>query len=836
MKGTFAKRNTIALAVLLVALLTLILFLCVCPTLATAETEAPLSIESEYLTGNYRKFGEILSIGAVGASFYTVELLDGAPILRIVDTDTVIELKNTTQDNYGSMEIAAFADKVFVKQDDGIYSYTLNSEATELEKFVDLSYSYTLDDTTVVGEYKSFGGAEKDGILIVDYTSIIVLFDITKSASATVDEKKVASFAVNSTNSFDKILVENSEAGSMLLHLYDSKNGNRFTRSCVKNLESGKYVMGNENTQNSIEVFENVDLYTYFNGGLQLKADGLYHGETRAIKISVPDDNGVSDDYVREFSKMAVGGNLLFVVDNGQNAVKVYNSDYELYSLYGSYGQGVGANERGLTRFRNPKYLCFDDEHLALFDEGNARIVLLDHQAKVLATYSASNVSGMCLNDGIWFTVNKTLNKLDFDLKTVVQSINLETPLSSLTTDGKNVIVVSDKKVYTVSGGKLVQKNEDFTVNSAVFGGKHDGVFYTIDGEKLTMYKDYKEIISSTIGEHDFFAVDVRGNVLTGSQNNISVYDRELNGFDIKNGATGLKLSEMIITADGKIFAISENGLVKVNYQVMNTETDFVEPEITYPVTAIKVNTKALAYVRPDNFESVVEVPANSYVLLSQTTYNGNDYYFTELLKDGKFIKIFIPAALAEKLSVGAIDNEFIKYGGADSEPKAYKYPSLTAEPVANIVKGQSYKVIRVVADLWKWYEIEVDGISCYVKADNYITAEPLYKTVERYYFRAKSDALGEQVKLYKLPDENSEVVDFVGEGTMLELTEPYDENSEFLQIRYNKSIAYVKTNNVQKDGLTEGQKFALCFAGTIVGITAIFGILTLVVKKRRKE
>ena len=60
---TFTKRNTIALAILLVALLTLLLFLCVCPTLTTAEAEAPLLIESEYLTGNYRNFGEILSIG-----------------------------------------------------------------------------------------------------------------------------------------------------------------------------------------------------------------------------------------------------------------------------------------------------------------------------------------------------------------------------------------------------------------------------------------------------------------------------------------------------------------------------------------------------------------------------------------------------------------------------------------------------------------------------------------------------------------------------------------------------------------------------------------------------
>lgn len=833
---TFTKRNTIALAILLVALLTLLLFLCVCPTLTTAEAEAPLLIESEYLTGNYRNFGEILSIGAVGASFYTAEILNGTPILRIVDTDTIIELKNTAAENYRNIEIAAFADKVFVKQDDGIYSYTINSESKDLEKFVDLKYLYKLDDTEVVGEYKSFGGAEKDGILIVDYTSIIVFFDITKSSSTTLEKKKIASFAVNSTNSFDKIVVQNTEIGNINLHLYDSKNGNRFTRSCVKNPESGKYEMGGENTQNAIAVFEGVDLYTYFNGGLELKADGLYHGETRAIKISVPDDNGVSDDYIRKFSKMSASGDYLYIVDNGQNAVKVFNSNYELYSLYGSYGQGVGANDRGLTRFRNPKYLCFDYEHIALFDEGNARIVLLDHELKVLATYTVTNVSGMCLNDGVWFTVNNTLNKLDFDLKTVVESFELDTPLSSLTTDGSNVIVVSDNKVYTVSGSKLVQKNEEFTINSDIICGKHDGIFYTIDGEKLTIYKDYKEIISSTMGEHDFFAVDIRGNVLAGSKNNISVYSRKLNGFDLKNGSTNLELSEMIITADGKIFAISENGLVKVNYQVMNTETDFTEPEITYPVTAIKVNANALAYVRPDNYESVVEVPENSYVMLAQTTYNGNDYYFTELLKDGKFIKIFIPAPQAEKLSSGTIDNEFIKYGGADSEPKAYKYPSLTAEPVANIVKGQSYKVINVVADLWKWYEIEVDGISCYVNGDNYITAEPLYKTVERYYLRAKSDVLGERIKLYKLPDENSEIIDFVGEGAVLELTEPYNENSEFLQIRYNKSIAYVRTRNIQKDGLTEGQKFALCFAGTIVGITAIFGILTLVVKKRRKE
>lgn len=841
MERVLNKRNAVALAILVVALIMVTTFVCVTRSFSYASAEEIQKIDTEYVTGNYYEFGEIVDIATDLESFYTVEIIDNIAYLRIIDTNTLVKIENTIEDNFKSIEIYATSGKVFVKQDDGIYEYNVQ-EPQGLVKFIDLIYEYTSDDEPVVGNFKSFGCAPHDGILVVDYNNIMVFFDASASPSAEISEKRKNSFALNTTNSFDRMVVDNSQDGTIDLHLYDSANGNRFIQEYKYSEDNGRYVKIKENTQNALTLIDkyrdlDVNLFACFNGGVFLGNDGLYDSDgERVIKISTSAENGASDDYIKEYSKIAVLGTDLYAVDNAQKAVKVYNSEYKLIALYGSYGQGVDDNANGLTRFRSPKLLCCDEDFIALFDEGNARIVVLDKNGNVLSTHASTNVSGLILSDGVWFSSAKELTHLNYNGEKV-EGFTLEGAVQSLTTDGKNIFIKSGNKVYTVKGGKLVEYIEGFTLNGIIIGGKHEGVLYSVDGSKVTMYKDGLKIIECEVGSDSVYGADVRGNLLVGSDTSLHAYFRQLDDFVKVDYLTNIGLSYVIVASNGEVFAISGDALVKVKIETLiSGETDYETPSIEYPVKSISVNEKCLGYTYPDNYESVVEVGVTSYILFAKTSFEGNDYYYTEVLKNGKFVKVYIPTKYATALSDGNIDNEFIKYGGADAEPMAYNYPSLTASPVVAIEKGRSYKVLRVVSDEWKWYQIDIDGLQLYVNGANYISAEPLYKTVDRYYFRAKADSLGEQITLYAEADENSEVIALVGEGTTLELTEPYDENLEFLQVRYNKGIAYVKTNNIQKDGLTEAQRFALYFAGAVVGLTAVFGVLSMLVRRRKPE
>lgn len=847
MERVLNKRNAVALAILVVALIMVTTFVCVTRSSSYASAEEIQKIDTEYVTGNYYEFGEIIDIATDidSKSFYTAEIIDDQAWLRIIcsdDKDELVKIENTSVENYRKIEISATAGKVFIKQDDGIYEYnTRNPQG--LKKYVDLIYKYSSDGEETSGNYKSFGCAPLDGILVVDYNNIMVFFDASVSADADVSDKKKNSFALNTTNSFDRMVVDNIEMGTIDLHLYDSSNGNRFIQEYKYSEDSAKYVKIKENTQNALNLIdeykgENIHLFACFNGGVYLGTDGLYNSDgERVIKISTSSENGASDDYIKEYSKIAVLDDWLYAVDNGQNAVKVYDAEYKLIALYGSYGQGVEDNSNGLTRFISPKLLCVDDEHLALFDEGNARIVVLDTEGNVLSTHSATNVSGLMLLNGVWYSSGKDLICLDYKGEEVAK-YTVDGTVQSLTTDSKNVFVKTNSKIFTVKSGKLVEYIEGFSLNGTIIGGKHDGVLYSCDNGIVSMYKDGLKIIEcESVGDDTVYGADVRGNLLSGKDNKLHAYFRQLDNF-VKNDYTvDINISNVVVTLDGKVFAISNNALVKVNYdELVSGETDYETPSIEYPVKSISVNEKCLGYTYPDNYESVVEVGVTNYILFAKTNFEGNDYYYTEVLKNGKFVKVYIPTKYATALPDGNIDNDFIKYGGADAEPMAYNYPSLTASPIVAIEKGRSYKVLRVVSDEWKWYQIDVDGLQLYVNGANYISAEPLYKTVDRYYLRAKADSLGEQITLYAEADENSEVIALVGEGTTLELTEPYDENLEFLQVRYNKGIAYVKTNNIQKDGLTEAQRFALYFAGAVVGLTAIFGVLSMLVRRRKTE
>lgn len=815
------------LAILIIALL-----FCVSVPFSFAETTTENEIlDVDYITGNYFDFGEIVAISSSENGFSALEIIDENLYLRIISTGDIVPLNNTFPENFHKAEIVSFSNKIFVKQDDGIYVFVIG-ESNELVKYLDLTYVYTVDDESAVGDYKSFGGANTDNVLIVDYTSIIVFFDITKDANLSIEEKRINSVTVTSINSFDRMVVENNTSNKINLHLYDSKTGNKFTRLCEKK-ENGRYYADVEKTQNGLDVFEKKDLYTYFNGGLCLKEDGLYQGETKVISIVNGEDILIQDYVIQDFSRMSVGGNKLFIVDNVQHAVKVFDSDYNLVELYGSEGDGITDNKNGLTRFRNPKFLSYGKDCIALFDEENSRLVLLDFEGNVINQVSVENVLGLTVLDGIWYITPNEIVKLNFDMESEIEISSKET-LISIITDKTNIFVKASDGIYKVKG-KKIEIIEDLSLNN-IFGGKHDGVIYSVNDSSFTMLKDGKNIISENIAEHSYFAVDFQGNVIYGKDNELTLLTRKLDGFDFKHYVTKTKISDVVITDLGTVFALSDNALVKLDYLAVSSETSFERPEKTYPYKAIEVKDTILGYTRPDNYESVVEVGESSFILFAITEYSGNKFYFTELLRDGKYIDLYIPEKYVSLSDSIVEENKYIKYGGTDANPCAYAYPSNSATPVCNIDKNTSYKVVRLISSDWNWYELNIDGKPCYVNAGNYISAEPPYVTVDRYYMRAKADALGHTIPLFAEPSADSQVIATIGEGYLLELTEPYNKDSEFLQVRYEKGIAYVKTSNIQKDGLTEGQKFALCFAGAVVGITAIFGILSLIVRRRKTE
>lgn len=832
---TKTQKNFITLAVtlFLVAVFCILFSVSVTAPFSFAETEkSNENLNVDYMTGNYYNFGEIVAISSSANGFSLLEIIDESLYLRIIQSNDLIKLENTSYENFEKTEVVAFSDRIFVKQDDGIYVFVIG-ESQQLEKYLDLTFSYTILDEPFIGDYKSFGGAITDEVLIVDYTSIIVFFDISLSIDSTVEEKTINPIQVTSINSFDRMVVENNEETKINLHLYDSKTGNKFTRYCEKK-DNGRYSAEPEKTQNGLEVFENKDLYSYFNGGISLRSDGLYQGETKVVEIAPEDETSIfSDAVIKTFSRMCAHGNKLYVVDNGQKAVKVFDGEYNLVELYGAEGAGTSDNQNGLTRFRNPKYLTASNECLALFDEGNKRIVLLDLDGNVKNFVDAENVLGLAILDGIWFATPNKVVKLDYEMNVEIE-ITSSNLLVSLVTDKTNIFVNSTKGLYKVKGAKL-ELIEDLSVGQ-IYGGKHDGVLYSVNNGSFSMLKDGKEIISAGLGEHSFFAVDYQGNVIYGKDNKLTLMTRKLDGFDVSSYETELPIHDLVITNLGSVFALSDSALVKVDFHAVSSETTFEKPEKTYPFKSIKVEDMILGYTRPDNYESVVEIGESSFILFATIEYQGNTFYFTELLRDGKYVELYIPEMNAT-ISENIIEEEqYVKYGGTDAFPCAYAYPSNSAPAVLNISKETSYKVTRLISADWNWYELLIDGKICYVNALNYITAEPPFITVERYYMRAKADSLGKMISLYASPDANSEVVGSVGEGFVLELTEPYTKDKEFLQVRYNNKIAYVKTVNVQKDGLTEGQKFALCFAGVVVGITAIFGILSLIVRRRKTE
>ena len=139
----------------------------------------------------------------------------------------------------------------------------------------------------------------------------------------------------------------------------------------------------------------------------------------------------------------------------------------------------------------------------------------------------------------------------------------------------------------------------------------------------------------------------------------------------------------------------------------------------------------------------------------------------------------------------------------------------------------------------WGWYKIQylnankqiVEG---YVKEKDVspytvLTPPDISKTV-----KVSSKKLGEYVKVYALPQEDSKLIAELKEGTSIDLHEKYDKNSEWTAVIYNDMIAYVKTENIQPGGLTSWQ-LALAITVPIVVVAIVITVIILVVVKKRK-
>lgn len=547
--------------------------------------------------------------------------------------------------------------------------------------------------------------------------------------------------------------------------------------------------------------------------------------------VALAENSNVSIDIVNDSSFTAYGDAFALVTDNNVYVVK--DSIVHKYTEEGQFTV--------LDMAMNSKYLV-----LLVTDDYGKNFYIYSYGSNSLDKISYTNenlhpeniIALSSDNNGNFFAMDANrISKFDIDKPSEWPSIFscVTSPIFETVKDfvllNENVLYCldTDGKLYSTNvkilDGHLLneyKKAENAYTDLVISGGK----LILLDATKAYVYDDASnstsELLSSGINEKSKLAA-----TYISSSNTNYVY--------IKSDLPSLNMYEFTGSA--------------LNYYNTFDRTIYTHPAAYTILTMNKINAEATVYSSPRHLQKLATLSSGDYVILLSEV---GDYYYIYFSKDDKKVNLgYIRKDSDITLCPASTECEIGAFAQAlHPDTAVYKYPFVGdgmndtgSEAVAYLTIYDQLVVIDNVGQdgtyKWGWYKIQylnankqiVEG---YVKEKDVspytvLTPPDISKTV-----KVSSKKLGEYVKVYALPQEDSKLIAELKEGTSIDLHEKYDKNSEWTAVIYNDMLAYVKTENIQPGGLTSWQ-LALAITVPIVVVAIVITVIILVVVKKRK-
>ena len=544
--------------------------------------------------------------------------------------------------------------------------------------------------------------------------------------------------------------------------------------------------------------------------------------------VALAENSNVSIDIVNDSSFTAYGDAFALVTDNNVYVVK--DSIVHKYTEEGQFTV--------LDMAMNSKYLV-----LLVTDDHGKNLYVYSYDSKGITKIKLENpnvypeeiVALYNDNSSIFAMDSNKVYKIDVDSSSTLWSTFISK--NPLYTQISDMAILNEDVLYFILDGNLYStSSKNFTSDDLSSFLKLEGSYtdLVISGEKLILldatkayvYDDASnstsELLSSGINEKSKLAA-----TYISSLNTNYVY--------IKSDLPALNMYEFTGSA--------------LNYYNTFDRTIYTHPATYTILTMNKINAEATVYSSPRHLQKLATLSSGDYVILLSEV---GDYYYIYFSKDDKKVNLgYIRKDSDITLCPASTECEIGAFAQAlHPDTAVYKYPFVGdsmnetgSEAVAYLTIYDQLVVIDNVGQdgtyKWGWYKIQylnankqiVEG---YVKEKDVspytvLTPPDISKTV-----KVSSKKLGEYVKVYALPQEDSKLIAELKEGTSIDLHEKYDKNSEWTAVIYNDMIAYVKTENIQPGGLTSWQ-LALAITVPIVVVAIVITVIILVVVKKRK-
>lgn len=772
--------------------ISLIIILLSTAMVTAAFASDKVTLTPETVTENYIQFTNP-TLMAKSDTFMAV--LDGG-VIRVFDND-----------NAELGQIRSSADNIVI-MGDSIYiatNHTLNRYKITSGKILEPT---KVTENTI---YRLF--ADKTNVYYVAINNALYRYDGEKSTEISVDTIKYI---------IDCSLTANDGT------VYSYKNG--------------EMSVANMNAWNTIATGESKISKFYVLDGVPITLS-----ENR-LTISKGDKSIVSDTELDIYEY----GDKIFVLDKADKSVTEYDKDLNKISKIGSMG-----NET--NRLNSPNAIASGDSKLFIADNGNNRVsiyntlngeysvVPVSHEAdKIVATANGFATYSRANNKIYIYTANKSEYALHKEVAT-------DSELCDIAAWNDSILgLKSDGNVFNYSS-----PNDTASLHGAthLYINYKTNVLYIASPTRLTR-KNLLTGAKQTFTHSEVFSdftVDYGGNIYFVTNGQIKRFTASGNALqsDSEYTLTGLGNDfSATLSSLGDIYFTDKNAhkISKINASDIGAVSDktYTPPtESNYNVIkGVTLEVGAGLYTTPANEETLITLskPAR-FLALAIVTHENNEYYYGFNYSDNEYY--YVLKSSVSLLDCTEYDADYPKYSALIATGlKVYAFPYNSATVTATIDNSTRLTLINNIAnstgETWGWYKISyvVDGETHVGYVHDYEIAkvsavEPPQKSQ---FYKVNSGALGTVVKLYKEANADSEQICDINDGASVLVVGTFDKNQDYTYIYYNGSYGYIETQYLIAEGLTTVQITAIIVVSICVIALLVTIPLFIMLYKRSKR
>lgn len=525
-------------------------------------------------------------------------------------------------------------------------------------------------------------------------------------------------------------------------------------------------------------------------------------------------------------------------VANGEKGYSVYvlNDEQNALSLKATYAMSGD----GIDKLNAPSDLVVNGGKIYIADKNNNRIVVKNGDE--ISTVSVPSPEKIATNGNEIFLAgankisilraNGKTTEYSFEIKIIdlVEDENLfvltESGISvfmggrlydylaiengiAITSDGNgNLYVLTDRSVVALSG-----KNENSLLSFSLEEGLN-AVDFVVDyaGNVFVLYDDGK------VCKYSWQSV-VESN-LTDAALESSILTIDGNGYSFTANAIALANDKLLFTTE-------ENAVVSIPAQIVTADNYApIYADIT-DYTAIEIRaTGDNAYVTSDLNSAHSVRKFNASLVVAYKT--ADDKYIVE--ENGVYYFLF---GSTEAVATPVEENDYL----TNKDAKAYLTPDGKGE--ITIANGTVVNLVDDACNLddGKWWRMEKDGVLYFIAREDvskYVAPTPPEpEKPKAVYGRAKADRAGGVVNLYSSASDNSTIVVSVTDGVKLEVLETLD---GYYFVKYGDNLGYVKSDELELEGLTTVQIIAIVLSVVVVVAGALIFVVTYRTKRKIEE